>query len=263
MGFFAPSGILNRKGFFGGAPAFRPSDISGLHLWLDADDSSTLFDATSGGSPVTENGSIVKRWEDKSGVGNHATEATNAPTLTTSGKNGRNILNFATGKYLTCSPASKTYTAQTVFVVFKFSTSSSSYGRIFTQSVLNENDYGTINHYIPLLRNISSNAMSAWASSGIRSSVSASNNIWYIGQAKHSGSSLTVKLNTTSGSAYSHTLNKSFSAMRISAAYTANGATDNTFFNSEASEVILYDKSLTDTESTQVQDYLNSKWAIY
>lgn len=37
MGFFASSGILNRRGFFGGAAAFSPTSIAGLKLWLKAD----------------------------------------------------------------------------------------------------------------------------------------------------------------------------------------------------------------------------------
>lgn len=44
-------------------------------LWLDGSDASTLYDATSGGSLVSENGAIA-RWEDKSGNANHATQAT-------------------------------------------------------------------------------------------------------------------------------------------------------------------------------------------
>jgi len=40
MGFLAPSGILNRRGFFGAvaqAKAFVPTDISGCKLWVSAD----------------------------------------------------------------------------------------------------------------------------------------------------------------------------------------------------------------------------------
>src|ERR1700748_1258223 len=47
-------------------PPFNPSDIAGLTLWLDASDSSTL----------TLNGTNVSQWNDKSGNGNNATQAT-------------------------------------------------------------------------------------------------------------------------------------------------------------------------------------------
>jgi hypothetical protein len=95
MGFFQTSGILNRRGFFGGAAkAFSPTDIAGLQLWLDS--TTGLFDATSGGSAVTTDGSSVARWEDQSGNGNHVTQTTsnNRPILKTSIVNSRNVVRF-------------------------------------------------------------------------------------------------------------------------------------------------------------------------
>lgn len=243
---------------------FSPLSISGLQLWLDANDSNTLYDATSGGSLVISDGSAVKRWEDKSGNARHAIEATNAPTLEVAEKNGLNALNFATGKYLTSSFSNLTLTSETVFVVFKFSSTMSSFGRIFTQSITNENDYSISGHYIPFLRNSSLAAICSYASSGQRSAISVLNNAWYIGRSRHSGSALTVKLNTIEGESYSHTLNRAFNKFRVGGAYTGpSGGTDSAVFNSVACEVIVYDKSLSDSESTQVTDYLNSKWAIY
>ena len=243
---------------------FNPSRISNLDLWLDAADGDTLFDATSGGNFVSANGSAVKRWEDKSGNSKHATEATAAPILAVAEKNGFNALNFATSKYLTCSFTSKTFTAQTVFLVLKFSTSADSFGRAFTQSILNDNDYAISGHYIPALRNATNNQISSYALVAARSPVSATNATWYIARARHSGSALTVKLNASQGPSFSHTLNRSFLIYRIGAAYTApSGGTDGAFWNSLISEVIVYDKSLTDSESDLVTNYLNSKWAVY
>lgn len=59
-----------------------PLTISGLQLWLDASDTSTLYDATAGGNLVTTDGSAVARWQDKSGNNRHAIQATvnNRPT---------------------------------------------------------------------------------------------------------------------------------------------------------------------------------------
>lgn len=76
------------------ASQFSPSSITGLQLWLDA--TTGLFDATSGGSPVTTNASAVARWEDQSGNARHATQSTSGfrATLRTSVQNGRNIIRF-------------------------------------------------------------------------------------------------------------------------------------------------------------------------
>jgi hypothetical protein len=63
--------VINSHNFGGGA--FSPADLS-PSLWLDASDSSTLFDAVSGGSLVADGGSVA-RWEDKSGNNHHATQS--------------------------------------------------------------------------------------------------------------------------------------------------------------------------------------------
>jgi len=64
---------------------WTPAQIT-TALWLDADDAST----------ITLNGSNVSAWNDKSGNGRNATQATaaNQPAYTTAGLNGKNILTF-------------------------------------------------------------------------------------------------------------------------------------------------------------------------
>jgi hypothetical protein len=68
------------------AGAWTPAELTGLALWLDAADSST----------ITLNGTDVSQWDDKSGNGNHvsnATAATQPPYLAT-GWNGKPTLSF-------------------------------------------------------------------------------------------------------------------------------------------------------------------------
>lgn len=80
-----------RIGFLGsinpsGTVAWTPAQLPGLALWLDAADSST----------ITLNGTDVSQWDDKSGNGNHvsnATAATQPPYLAT-GWNGKPTLSF-------------------------------------------------------------------------------------------------------------------------------------------------------------------------
>ena len=242
---------------------FNPSRITGLDLWLDAADGDTLFDATSGGNFVSANGSAVKRWEDKSGNSKHATEATATPILAVAEKNGFNALNFAGSKFLTCSFTSKTFTAQTVFLALKFSTSAGGFARAFTQSITNANDFSVTGHHIPAIRNSSANEIGTFTGGGVKSVVSASNNFWYIARTRHTGSAVTMKLNSTEGASFSHTLNRGFEIYRIGAAYIAPPGSTVSFWQSLISEVIVYDKSLTDSESDLVTNYLNSKWGVY
>jgi hypothetical protein len=104
------------------AAAFSPSNISGLKLWLDA--GVGLFDATTGGSAVTTDGTSVARWEDQSGNGNHVTQATSGqrPELKTNIQNGRDVIRFvaANSDFLRASSTviSGT-TARTIFTVVK------------------------------------------------------------------------------------------------------------------------------------------------
>jgi len=75
-------------------PLWTPSRIT-TALWLDAADSSTLFDATSGGSAVAADGAIA-RWEDKSGNARHVTQGTSGarPARKTSIQNNRDVVRF-------------------------------------------------------------------------------------------------------------------------------------------------------------------------
>ena len=244
---------------------FNPSRISNLDLWLDAADQNTLFDATSGGNFVTTNGGSVKRWEDKSGGGRHASCADHTsifPTLTTAGKNGKNVINFATSKYLTCSFTGVTYTAQTSFIVFQFLSGALTNARALTQAANSTSNDFSGNHYIQVVRNSSNDQFASFAGSGFVSSVSATPNQYYIARARHSGSSLTLKLNASEGSSFSHALNFNFSAFRIGS-FITTVLPVNSFINSPVAEVIIYRKSLTDAESDLVTNYLNSKWAVY
>lgn len=105
---------------------FVPDDISGLQLWLDASDASTLYDATTGGALVAADGGVA-RWEDKSGNNRHATQGTaaNRPLRKTSQQNGLDTLSFDGSNDQLVIPSSKTYFrflhygAATAFVVVR------------------------------------------------------------------------------------------------------------------------------------------------
>lgn len=74
--------------------SFQPKDISGLEIWLDASDSATLFDASSGGS-LPANNVDIRRWEDKSGNNRHFTKSSGGvPNRQTSVVNSRDAVRF-------------------------------------------------------------------------------------------------------------------------------------------------------------------------
>jgi hypothetical protein len=70
----------------GPAEPWTPADLTGLALWLDASDASTLWADTNATTAATNNG-LVARWDDLSGNNYHVTQTNSArqPTLTTNG----------------------------------------------------------------------------------------------------------------------------------------------------------------------------------
>jgi len=117
---------------------FSPSDVSGLAIWLDASDDTTLFDATSGGILPANNGD-VHRWEDKSGNGRHFTRATSGrPTRVTSAVNSKDAVRFVGLQHITRTGGtfgaadivnvfSVSQTADSTYLFLSGSTSNSTY----------------------------------------------------------------------------------------------------------------------------------------
>jgi len=79
----------------GAGPTFSPSDLTGLELWLDASDSSTVLNSISPDTPATD-GQAIRRWLDKSGNDRHAEQTTgaNQPLLDADGLNSKGVLTF-------------------------------------------------------------------------------------------------------------------------------------------------------------------------
>lgn len=64
---------------------FDPASISGLQLWLDGSDAST----------ITQSGGAISQWNDKSGNANHATQSgVGKPTVVSAAQNGLNGVGF-------------------------------------------------------------------------------------------------------------------------------------------------------------------------
>lgn len=108
--------IINAHNFGG---TWTPADTTEA-LWLDAGDSSTLFDAVSGGSLVAADGAVA-RWQDKSGNARHVTQATsgNRPLRKTSIQNSRDVLRLDATDFLQNTSAAlvRNVTGWSVFAV--------------------------------------------------------------------------------------------------------------------------------------------------
>jgi hypothetical protein len=96
---------------------FIPTDVAGCAVWLDFADSSTLFDATTGGSTPAEDGNI-RRIEDKSGNSRHFTEHTSvtAPVRKLSQINSLDV-GYFTSDYMTRAESLATSGGGALFMV--------------------------------------------------------------------------------------------------------------------------------------------------
>ena len=247
------------------APAFAPIDISGLQLWLDAADSSTLYNATAGGSLVTTDGSAVARWNDKSGNNRHATQSTaNArPLLKTSIKNGRNVVRFdGSNDFMRLSSVVESNPSQlTIIAAIKPSSGDCFFAHRSEQTRLIQ-----LALYVPgtsvdfLLRGSANQIQNV-------SSLRFTNNTYYIVNAKFDKTNNNHQVwlnNNTSGANTTNFGNQTFTATaNFIGASSTNGAAASSFGGFDLCEAIIYNTALTTTQRQAVETYLNTKWAIY
>jgi hypothetical protein len=247
------------------ATGFNPKSIDGLFLWLDPSDESTLGNTSSGTGGASNNGP-VKYLADKSGGGRHATQTgadSTAPTLLAGALNGRSVLGYDGGDSLAGAFGNLPLTAQTTFAVIRLATGAVSFARVFSQLIQSQtDDFGPTGHYIPILRNGTTNAVSSFSTSGSRASVSVSLDTWVVFASRHTGSVINNRTNlgayvTGTGLA---ALNSTFDQYRVGVGLGVGPNTS--FWQDRIGELLSYSRSLTDAECDRVASYLMKKYAI-
>ena len=246
------------QGLLGGSPhpfkygpwLGRPTAISGCALWLDATDSTTLFQDTAGTSPVTTTGQTLRRWNDKSGRGCNATQAGNAPTWNSAGyttftRTSAQNLRLPDGTL----PYSAVNTAYSMFAVVRPTVSSA----ILT--ILCSGSQGT-NQFNGLQIQSDGRLMNIWFNNDVGGG-SVPQNVFSIASAVYTGSSRSVFLtgstvNTTASSGWAGTISNNVIGMESS--------TNNHAFGGDIGELIVYPTALSTTERQQIEGYLAWKW---
>jgi hypothetical protein len=270
-------------------PFVNPTQLSGLQLWLDASDSSTLYDATTGGSLVAADGGVA-RWEDKSGNARHATQSTaeNRPARKTAIQGGLDVLRFdGSNDVLSIASSEATFKFlhsldSTVFVVFKSGTTANpghgGYGILSTAG--STTTVTGVALYTADSNSVSANDALYWyvsrGGSGTYPVFFNGNNYFASNafgalsivsspQAASSGNRFTIRRN---GASANSTNDPAGSPQTVSTANsTANLTIGNTveesaFLNGDIAEIIIYDSALSDTNRSLVESYLMTKWGI-
>ncbi|MEQ1734496.1 MAG: hypothetical protein ABL940_12540, partial [Bacteroidia bacterium] len=224
----------------------NPSTITGLKLWLQAD------------SGITQSGANVTSWADNSGNANNAQQSNiNAqPILATNVLNGHSAIHFNGNTFLNGNTISGLSTSSlTIFVVASGGVMSDSYNVLFD-----------IGPYAPGGMWLSKNTQdfTIYSNNAIYSTTSSL--LYNTGfdpkifqYKKQFGVSAESYLNTLlSGSSSDAPFINAF----VNGAYAVGG--DPTYYglwNGNVFEIILFDRLLSTTENTMVNNYLASRYA--
>lgn len=280
--YFTPSQALqnylvSRGRFFGTLP-FSPTDISGLQLWLDADDPRTLYSDTSGTTKATTDGTTVALWVDKSGNGRNTSQSTAAsrPAIKAAFTNGRNVLNFdGSNDTLTVPSSTSTFkflhsTASTVFIVVQYK-ATGTYRSYFTTASSSAH-VGYI-----IYTNTDNTTYLPWMAGGVAGSlVSANQSV-----ANYIDASQAYLVCCASDPTNATAANRAIGYKNGTAPYknnistltpsTANSTYDLAigseggayFANVYIAEIVVYNALLTASQRIQVETYLNNKWGLW
>lgn len=245
---------------------FTPNLISGLQLWLDASDSSTLFDATAGGSLVTTDGSAVARWNDKSGNNRHIIQGTaNArPLLRTFIKNGKNVLRFdgSNDALAIASPFANTSNASFAFIAFKHNSTTQT-GTSGADRILNISFNGTNNRCYAGSGSAFTDskigaALGRAGTDNINTTRAIDLNSLLLAFGRNNNSAGQVLINSASAGTLTPVNGGSATTQFIQVGGAFNG-----YLNGDVYEVLMYSAPLTTLQRQSVESYLNNKWNLY
>jgi len=220
---------------------FLPINISGLLLWLDVADSSSM---------TFSSGTNISVWNDKSGNGNNATAAGTVPTFS------NNAVNFGGAGYFTTA-VSAALSNESVFFVAKYSSSGNG-----TQGILGQTTNGGrfIGGYPGTSSIIASSYNLAFGSVGPNNG--APTNTTFLGEAiTTDGSQIVYTNGGNSGTIVS--LPYTAGAMTVlGTGFNAGSPNSSQFLLGSMNEVLIFNTPLTIDQRQQIEGYLAWKWGI-
>ncbi len=225
--------------------SFSPKNVSGLQLWLDAADTST----------VVLSGVNVSLWNDKSGNGNNFTNsgtvtyASNALTFNSSSMTRASFTGLATGNT----------TPLTVFIILNCTSVSG------TRGVFNYGEVGASNRGIVLFIDTDSKIYGTTYFSNflISTSISTNTRIMVCDNVTYNGTAGNfTRSGFLNGSAFS-TTNSTVTTLNLQSSAVGLGTTaaGQTFVGS-INEVLYYNSTITTTQRQNIEGYLAWKWGL-
>jgi hypothetical protein len=225
----------------GGGATFSPLSIPDLALWLDAADTST----------ITHTSNSVSQWNDKSGLGNNATQGTgaNQPVTNTRTINGRNVLDFNVAEPRMNLPVALTGDKNTTcFIVYQVDVSKN-------HRLINGTNAGGT-RVLMQQTSLQYQYMNRNDFTGTSGVVAAFDTNTHIGIARRDGVNKRAGRDGVLGTELTSAQDAVLTGLTIGSA----GASD--VFDGACAEIILYQRGLTDAEMNAVGNHLASKWGI-
>lgn len=226
-----------------------PTDISGMQLWLDPNDSTKIYKETSLSTQVSADADVINGWKDKSGNANDwlaTTQTTTQCVWKTNIRNGRSVVRFNG----TASQFSKTMGslgAHTVAIVLKSASTANNYGSLIINN-------GSTNGFVAKSYSVVPDYSFNLYSGGDHESSRNANNAWSFFYAEISGAA----------GAYSMYLNNVLQApggtVFNSIVYDRIGGHGSEYFNGDIGDVMIWNKVFTSTERGNLYTLMSSEW---
>lgn len=264
------SNIASADGFTTDAPsAWVPTDFgAALTAWYDASDNATVTTDTGGTTPATAGSSTVAYFGDKSGNGNHLTQATsgNRPTYITDGLNSEKAVKFtsASSQRLTRLSAAAAAIADgsdngfTIIAALRRGTPGV-VARIFS---IFENDSTPENRTITVTPTnaLNINGFDGTTTGGTAGTASVvASDVWYVLTWVFTGTTNEFYVNAVSAGSGAHDLTTvTVNSIVMGAEYSGTAFVN--FFNGAMGEMLLVDVATRDADVQDAETYLAAKW---
>lgn len=238
---------------------FTPADIS-TSLWFDCSDTTTLFNATSGGS-LPANNATVARINDKSGNGRNAIQSASGsrPLRLASGLNGLGTLSFdGTDDLLNISTTVATLfnTTYKLYVVFKGTADRNIDGQAFSNDAIIGDTGGFWSTGVLSNNNA---FVGNFGPSNFRIATAYTQNTWAIVQSQSISGSYGLSVNRgTMVTAVRGAPGTTTGTLQIFRNYNANTYC----LQGELAELIATTTDVSLDNENKIYTYLTSKWGI-
>ena len=232
-----------------GTNRWQPNALSGLALWLDAADQTTV---------QLSSGSNVSNWIDKSGNGRNGT-ANGTVFYANRAIGGLNTMSFTsvTNSYIRGN-ISITGTTFTCFAVATLNSTSKTDSRILSLGIVGANDFSSASYAAAIVRTGTTNTFYSYRNNNGTTSLSVTYSVPFLICALYDGTTKSLFINSVG------TSNASVGTFNISNYQIGSSFTEEAILNYGGliGEEIVYTTALSTADRQRVEGYLAWKWGL-